>query len=153
MTQKRFNVGVIGAGMIGKVHAEHLAFRIPETILFTIADVNHVVAELAERLRVSKAVTDYHEILLTHPLMLSPSVHPRIPTPIICEAALAGKHIFCEKPISYDLKKIDEALATVSKTGVKFQVGFNRRFDPNFARVKKAVVEEHWRAPFIAYHQ
>jgi myo-inositol 2-dehydrogenase/D-chiro-inositol 1-dehydrogenase len=45
------------------------------------------------------------------------------------------------KPISYDLKKIDEALAVVKKTGVKLQIGFNRRFDPNFARVRRAVLD------------
>lgn len=143
MTKTRLNVGVIGAGMIGKVHAEHLAFRIPETNLVSIADINQqAVKELADRLRVSKAVTDYHEIL-NDPnvdavaICSSTNTHAQI----ICEAALAGKHIFCEKPISYDLQKIDEALAVVKKTGVKLQIGFNRRFDPNFARVRKAIVD------------
>lgn len=143
MTKTRLNVGVIGAGMIGKVHAEHLAFRIAEAALVSIADINQqAVAELAERLRISKAVSDYHEIL-NDPNVDAVAICSSTNThaDIICEAALAGKHIFCEKPISYDLKKIDEALATVNKTGVKLQVGFNRRFDPNFARVKKAVVD------------
>ena len=47
-------------------------------------------------------------------------------------AAKAGKHIFCEKPISLDLEQIDETLAIVEEAGVKFQVGFNRRFDASF---------------------
>jgi myo-inositol 2-dehydrogenase/D-chiro-inositol 1-dehydrogenase len=54
-------------------------------------------------------------------------------------AAGAGKHIFCEKPIDHSLEKIDRALAAVGRAGVQLQVGFNRRFDANFARVRKAV--------------
>src|SRR5690606_37518561 len=60
-------------------------------------------------------------------------------TQFIIEAAAAGKHIFCEKPIDLSLKRIDEALAAVDKAGVKLQIGFNRRFDPNFRRVRDAV--------------
>ncbi|MEO8397961.1 MAG: inositol 2-dehydrogenase, partial [Chloroflexota bacterium] len=56
------------------------------------------------------------------------------------EAARAGKHIFCEKPIDLSLKRIDEALAAVAKAGVKLQIGFNRRFDPNYRRIREAVV-------------
>ncbi len=153
MAQRQLNLGVIGAGMIGKVHAENLAFRIPETKLSIIADVNYASAsDLAERLRVPKAVADYHEIL-TDPsidavaICSSTNTHAQI----ICEAAQAGKHIFCEKPISYDLKKIDEALALVDKSGVKLQVGFNRRFDPNFARVRNAIIKGEIGEPHLLH--
>jgi len=77
-------------------------------------------------------------------------VNPEIEAVLICsstdtharfieEAAIAGKHIFCEKPIDHDLKKIDRALEAVEKAGVKLQIGFNRRFDPSFKRVRDAV--------------
>src|ERR1022692_3528932 len=59
---------------------------------------------------------------------------------LIVQAAQAGKHIFCEKPIAHDLGQIDRALAAVEQAGVKLQIGFNRRFDANFARVRQAVV-------------
>jgi myo-inositol 2-dehydrogenase/D-chiro-inositol 1-dehydrogenase len=58
---------------------------------------------------------------------------------MIEEAAAAGKHIFCEKPIDHDLDRIDSALAAVNKAGVLLQVGFNRRFDANYQRVRQAV--------------
>jgi myo-inositol 2-dehydrogenase / D-chiro-inositol 1-dehydrogenase len=58
---------------------------------------------------------------------------------LIVGAARAGKHIFCEKPIAHNLARIDTALAAVQQAGVKLQVGFNRRFDPSFARVRAAV--------------
>jgi len=59
---------------------------------------------------------------------------------IIKEAAIAGKQIFCEKPVATDLKGTEEALEVVAKTGVKMFLAFQRRFDPNFMRVKKAIV-------------
>ncbi|MGB6607936.1 MAG: inositol 2-dehydrogenase, partial [Atribacterota bacterium] len=55
------------------------------------------------------------------------------------EAAEAGKHIFCEKPIALDIDKIDQAITAVKKAGVKLQVGFNRRFDPSFKKAKNLV--------------
>jgi len=68
---------------------------------------------------------------------------------MIVEAAAAGKHIFCEKPIDYDLARIDGALAAVEKAGVKFQVGFNRRFDANFRRVRELVADGKIGTPHI----
>ena len=58
---------------------------------------------------------------------------------LIVKAAQAGKHIFCEKPVSLSLDKIDSSLAAVKAAGVQLQVGFNRRFDSNFMRVRQAV--------------
>ena len=55
---------------------------------------------------------------------------------LIVQAAKAGKQIFCEKPIAFSLEKIDMALEAVKKAGVKLQIGFNRRFDSNFRRVR-----------------
>ena len=54
-------------------------------------------------------------------------------------AVKAGKHVFCEKPIDYDIDKIKALLALVEEKGVKFQVGFNRRFDHNHKAVADAV--------------
>src|SRR5690606_26578501 len=58
---------------------------------------------------------------------------------IIKAAAEAGKHIFCEKPISFSDEETLEAYEVVKKAGVKFQIGFNRRFDRNFAKVRQLV--------------
>ena len=52
---------------------------------------------------------------------------------------MAGKHIFCEKPIDHDLDKIKAVIEAVRISGVKYQVGFNRRFDRNFRRVHDVV--------------
>src|SRR5207247_8531429 len=68
-------------------------------------------------------------------IISSTDTHARI----IQEAAAAGKHIFCEKPIDYDLARIHAALSAVEKARVKLQIGFNRRFDPSFAKVRELV--------------
>jgi myo-inositol 2-dehydrogenase/D-chiro-inositol 1-dehydrogenase len=134
-------VGLIGCGRIGKLHGEHLAYRIPEAELCTIADVAQEAAEeCAGRLGVATAVSDYRAVLEDPDIEAvvicsSTDTHAQI----ITEAAQAGKHIFCEKPIDHDLAKIDRALAAVNEAGVKLQVGFNRRFDANYARVRQAV--------------
>lgn len=135
------NIGIIGAGRIGKVHAETLVTRVMGVKVLAIADVALAAAqETAARLNIPTVTADYRQLL----------DNPDIQAVIICsatdthaqmitEASDAGKHIFCEKPIAFDLKKIDSALQAAEKAGVKLQIGFNRRFDPNFARVRQAV--------------
>ncbi len=141
MAKKVIRMGVIGAGRIGKLHAENLATRIPGVELVAIADTNVQFAkELAEKLNVATYYEDYHKLLDDKSIegvaiCSSTDTHAKILT----EAATAGKHIFCEKPIDHDLAKIDTALIAVKKAGVKCQIGFNRRFDPNFKRVREMV--------------
>jgi myo-inositol 2-dehydrogenase/D-chiro-inositol 1-dehydrogenase len=142
-TKNNLRFGVIGAGRIGKIHAENLATRIPGAEVAAIADVDLKAAqELAVRLHVPVAVDDYHAILSDpsiHAVAICSSTDTH--AQIVIEAAQAGKHIFCEKPIDHDLAKIDAALQAVENAGVKLQIGFNRRFDPNFRRVRAMVAE------------
>eukprot|EP00173_Palmaria_palmata_P000644 Plantae.Rhodophyta-Palmaria_palmata.ctg1307.p1 GENE.Plantae.Rhodophyta-Palmaria_palmata.ctg1307~~Plantae.Rhodophyta-Palmaria_palmata.ctg1307.p1 ORF type:complete len:299 (-),score=41.44 Plantae.Rhodophyta-Palmaria_palmata.ctg1307:286-1158(-) len=69
----------------------------------------------------------------------------------IIQAAEAGKHIFCEKPIATSLEVIDKALVAVKKAGVRLQVGFNRRFDTNYARVRMAVMNDEIGQPHMLH--
>ena len=153
MQQKRLNIGLIGTGTIGRVHAENLAYRVPDANLTWVADVNpQSVRDVAERLHVPHATDDYHEILAdpqVDAVVICSSTHTH--APITCEAAEAGKHIFCEKPIDYSLPRIDATLQLVAKKGVKLQVGFNRRFDPNFARVRKAILDGEIGEPHLVH--
>ena len=142
MSSKQLHVGIIGAGRIGKVHAETLAFRLPEVRTLAIADVNREAAQaLAARCGIPTVAESSEQIF----------ANPEIDAVLICsstdthadfivQAAQAGKHIFCEKPIAHTSTQIDRALAAVKQAGVKLQIGFNRRFDANFVRVRQAVV-------------
>ena len=150
-TKNNLRFGVIGAGRIGKLHAGNLATRIPGVEVAAIADVDlNSAQELAGRLHVPVSVDDYH-VILSDPtidavaICSSTDTHARI----IAEAAQAGKHIFCEKPIALDLETIDVALEAVEKAGVKLQIGFNRRFDPSFRRVRTMIAEGKIGVPHI----
>jgi myo-inositol 2-dehydrogenase/D-chiro-inositol 1-dehydrogenase len=148
---KSLRFGVIGAGRIGKIHAENLATRIPGVEVVAIADVNLVAAqELAARLHISAVYEDYHAIL-TDPAIDAVAICSSTDThaKIVIEAAQARKHIFCEKPIDLDLVRIDAALEAVKQAGVKLQIGFNRRFDPNFRKVRQMVAEGKIGKPHI----
>ncbi|MCX6632587.1 MAG: inositol 2-dehydrogenase [Candidatus Solibacter sp.] len=142
MSTQRLHVGIIGAGRIGKVHAESLAFRVPESRIVAIADVNREAAQaVAARCGIATVAESSEEILANpgiEAVLICSSTNTH--ADLIVQAAQAGKHIFCEKPIAHNLGQIDRALAAVEAAGVKLQIGFNRRFDANFARVRQAVV-------------
>ncbi len=144
--------GVIGAGAIGRLHAKHLATHIPRARLVAIADINAAVARSeAERLNVA-AYPD-HAALLADPAVAAVAIctprgtHARI----IKDAATAGKHIFCEKPLAGSLEEIDDAMESVERTGVTLQVGFNRRFDASFAHVHDQIVAGAIGAPQVIH--
>ncbi len=136
----KLRIGVIGAGRIGKLHSNNLANRVPNAQLMCISDVYEPAAKAqAEKLGIAYT-TDYHDIL-NDPTIDAVFICSSTDThsPISIEAAKAGKHIFCEKPIDHDLDKIKVVLEEVKKAGVKYQVGFNRRFDRNFKHVHDVV--------------
>ncbi|MCH7663972.1 MAG: inositol 2-dehydrogenase [Chloroflexi bacterium] len=152
-TKHKINIAVIGAGRIGKIHCENLASALTGAELTAIADVNLKEAkETATRLNVPMAVPDYAALLadpdIEAVVICSPTdTHAKI----IQEAAAAGKHIFCEKPIDHELSKVDQALDAVEQAGIKLMVGFNRRFDPNFQKVRNMVAEGKIGEPHILH--
>jgi len=135
------NVGLIGAGRIGKIHAENISVHLPRVTIARIADIAaDKVKDWASGLGISRVGTDAREVL----------DDPDIGAVIICSstdthadlvsaAAARGKHVFCEKPVDLTVARVKKALADVKKAGVKLQVGFNRRFDHNFRRVRELV--------------
>jgi myo-inositol 2-dehydrogenase/D-chiro-inositol 1-dehydrogenase len=134
-------IGLIGTGRIGRLHAESLSFRLPEVDLLCLSDINlNAAKSCAKEFGVDTVYKDYRKILERRDIdavviCSSTDTHAEI----IKEAANSGKDIFCEKPIALDLSQIDEALQAVDKAGVKLQIGFNRRFDPNFKKMKELV--------------
>ncbi len=139
---KKLRFGIIGAGRIGKLHANNLINRIPNAEVVAISDVVFDAAkQFASEAGIEK-VYDNHQEILKDPtidaVMICSSTNTH--SDISIEAAQAGKHIFCEKPIDFDLAKIQRVLQEVEKAKVKYQVGFNRRFDRNFKKVKETVM-------------
>ncbi|HET7839821.1 MAG TPA: Gfo/Idh/MocA family oxidoreductase, partial [Rectinemataceae bacterium] len=138
----QINIGVIGAGRIGKIHAENIAYFMPEARLAAIADLNltPAIEAWAKKLGVATVTKDPKALLADKSIQAvlicsSTDTH----ADFVIEAAKAGKHVFCEKPVDLTVDKVRRALAAVEKAGVKLQVGFNRRFDHNFRKVRELV--------------
>jgi myo-inositol 2-dehydrogenase / D-chiro-inositol 1-dehydrogenase len=148
---KPLRFGLIGTGCIGRLHAEHLANRVRGATLAAVADINLAAArEVAERLHVDSATDDYRRLLADASIdavVICSTTNTH--TQFIEEAAAHRKHVFCEKPIGLDLERIAQALQAVDKAGVKFQVGFNRRFDPSFARTREMIASGKIGRPHI----
>ena len=135
-------IGIIGAGRIGKVHAENIAKFVPEMEIKTVADpyMNEDTAAFLARLRIPNIVKDPDRILQD----------PEIRAVVVCsptdlhaeyaiKAAEAGKDVFVEKPIDYRLDRVHAVIDVAKKAGVKLQVGFCRRFDRHHRAVYEAV--------------
>lgn len=148
---KKINIGIIGAGRIGKVHTETIVQNISDAEVVSIVDVNLSEAQkLAQKFRIANFSQNYQDVIN----------NPEIDAVVICsptnthaqyivESARAGKHIFCEKPIDLDIPTIQNALKIVEECNVKLMVGFNRRFDSNFRKIKQMVLEGKIGEPHI----
>ena len=135
-------IGIIGAGRIGKVHLASISYHVKNATVTAMADpfMNEETEKLIRSYGVSKVTKDYKDILNDKDIdavlvCSSTDTHAAISI----EAINAGKHVFCEKPVDHSIEKI-QAVADALKEhpDIKFQVGFNRRFDHNFAAIRKA---------------
>lgn len=138
-------IGIIGAGRIGKVHLESISYHVKNATVVAMADpfMNDETESFIRSFGVEKVYKDYKEIINDAEIdavMVCSSTDTH--APISIEAINAGKHVFCEKPLANTVDKILEiADALKAHPEVKFQVGFNRRFDHNFAAIRKAYDE------------
>ena len=130
--------GLLGAGRIGKVHARAVGSN-PDARLVAVADAfeqaarDIATAYGAEVRSIDEieAANDIDAVVICTPTDTHADLIERF--------SKAGKAIFCEKPIDLDVRRVEECLEVVEKTGAALMVGFNRRFDPHFMAVKKAI--------------
>jgi myo-inositol 2-dehydrogenase/D-chiro-inositol 1-dehydrogenase len=140
--KEKLRIGIIGCGRIGRVHAESIRTRVEGAEVVALADpfMNEEMENWCHGMGIERTSTNSLDIInakdIDAVLICSPT-----PThsPLIKAAAEVGKDIFCEKPIDTDLKRINETMDVVRNCGVKFQIGFNRRFDHNHMAVQEAV--------------
>lgn len=131
-------VGIIGAGRIGKVHAKNITMFVPELEIKAIADpfMNEETEAFAKGLGIPVAAKDA-EVILKDPeieaVLICSSTNTH--ADFILRAAAEKKHIFCEKPIDYDIQRVRQAIQAAQDAGVKLQIGFCRRFDHNHRAV------------------
>jgi myo-inositol 2-dehydrogenase/D-chiro-inositol 1-dehydrogenase len=137
--QKKCRVGIIGAGRIGKLHAENIKYHLPQYDLQAIADP-FLDKQWADKLSIEFLSTRVEDVLFHHNLdaiiVASPS-HMHLEQ--IKAASESGKAIFCEKPIGLNEDDILTTLKGVRSNNTLLQLGFNRRFDPSFAHLQRQV--------------
>ncbi|MDF2824687.1 MAG: dehydrogenase [Mycobacterium sp.] len=130
--------GLIGTGWIGRFHADSLAQRVDGAALVAVADPN---IQAAQAIGAARSYADPQRLIddpdVDAVAISSPAATH---TDLVVAAARAGKHVFCEKPMALTLEDADRAIAAADAAGVALQVGFNRRFDPDFAAAHDAVV-------------
>lgn len=132
----KLKIGIIGLGRIGKIHYNHIQQQLPEATVTMVADIDD--GTLPQDIPCVDA-----EVLIDNPdvdavIICSPTdTHAAY----VEQCARAGKHVFCEKPLDLSVERIRETLAAVNQSGIKMMLGFNRRFDANFMRLKTLVDE------------
>lgn len=132
--KNEIRVCLVGAGRAGQVHAESLTQHIPEGRLVAIVDPNPAALEkTGDRFgvdsRFSSLVEAIDRVAFEAVIITTPTFTHR---ELALTAAAHGKHIFCEKPMALTMEECDEMIASAERNGVLLQLGFMRRFDPDF---------------------
>lgn len=135
---KKVKLGIIGLGRIGKIHLENITYRFPDAAVVAIADPLYKTGD--------NAISEHYAFVPAQELVERKDIDGvLICTPtdthadLIEMAAKAGKHIFCEKPQDLSLERAQHSLTVIKENQVKFMLGFNRRFDPNFLKIKSLI--------------
>lgn len=136
--QRPLRVALIGSGRMGSFHGETLARRLPGAVLAAVADPAPGAAEkLASSLGAPKFFTDPGGVFVDQEIDAVVIAAPaRFHADLVVAAAVAGKSVFCEKPMALTLADADRAIDAASAAGVVLQVGFNRRFAPDWAAAR-----------------
>jgi inositol 2-dehydrogenase len=147
---RRVRLGLAGLGRMGRLHAENLAGRAPSVELVRVVDAVEELARVTgDRLGVPWS-TSYDDLLgdpdIEGVIIVTPTgLHAEM----IERAAAAGKHVFSEKPISLEAEPSLRAIAAARAGSVKLQVGFHRRFDPDWAAATERIKAGELGEPYL----
>ena len=147
----KIRIGVIGGGGISNAHLPRLKSRSDAVELVGVADVNADAAKAqAEKYGMPKSVTDYRD-LLPHVDAVLVCVPTHLHGPMAVDAINAGKHVFCEKPLTRTIEQAEAIQAAMQKSGGRtaFQVGYVRRFDDEWLAWRDAVRDEMIGRPIV----
>ena len=137
----KIKIDVAGLGRIGKIHLNNLCRNFSEIEVVAVMDLIDNSKETADEYNIPLFLKNFDSLLsiteLDAVVICSPTdTH----ADYVVKAALAGKHIFCEKPLDLSLEKVKEVLTIVEESKVKLMLGFNRRFDPEFRKIRELVL-------------
>jgi inositol 2-dehydrogenase len=147
----RLNVGLLGAGRLGRVYARDLASRIPETRLVAVADpAGTLAADVAAEFDIPRHYTSAADILDDPAVDAIVIVTPtHVHAEQVRDAAARKKPTFCEKPPALSLAEVAMMRDAITRSGMFFQMGFMRRFDAGYAAAKKHIDEGRIGTPLV----
>ncbi len=149
---KKVKIGIAGLGRLGKVHAQNIAYKIPNAELTAACSIVPAELEYAQKeLGISAVYSDYKEMLAKADIDAVAIVTTSSEHCWQIEAALdAGKHVFSEKPLGTDLEQCRKAEAAVERhPDLTFMLGFMRRYDKSYAYAKKKIEEGAIGTPYL----
>jgi myo-inositol 2-dehydrogenase/D-chiro-inositol 1-dehydrogenase len=136
-------IGIVGLGRIGQVHIQNIQQRIPDAQIVAACSATEQSLRFAANMGVNLLFTSFKKMLEK---VSMDAVIIASPTALHFEhlqlAIAAGKHIFCEKPIDLTLDNVHHIKSLVDKAGIKFMLGFNRRYDPNILKIKQELTDQ-----------
>lgn len=135
-------VGIIGSGFIASLHAEALA-RVPEARVVAVASPTPGrAAAFAARHNIPHADDDYRSLLDRPDIQLVTLALPNdLHCPAVLDAAAAGKHVVCEKPMALNLAECDRMIEACRAAGVKLMYAEELCFAPKYVRAKELADE------------
>ncbi len=140
---KEIKIAVAGLGRIGKIHLSNLCRNLPGIDVVAVMDPDDEARHTADEFGIPHFHTDFDQMISQHALdavvICSPT---NTHADYIIQAARKGMNIFCEKPLDLSLERVLEVLKVVEECKVKLMLGFNRRFDPEFERIRQLVMND-----------
>ena len=147
---KKTSVAVVGLGRIGKIHLNNLCRSVDGVEVLAVMDVSDQATKLAAEYGIPLVFEDFDELLCMDELDAVVICSPTdLHADHVMKAARAGKHIFCEKPLDLSLDQVKEVIKVVEDSGVELMLGFNRRFDPDFEKIRTLVEDDEVGDPQI----
>jgi len=140
---KDTKVAVAGLGRIGKIHLNNLCRNVAGVELVAAMDVLEESAAFAREYGVDHFLNSFDDLISLDEVEAVVICSPTdLHADHVIKAARAGKDIFCEKPLDLSLKRVMEVIRVVDECGVKLMLGFNRRFDPDFEKIRQLVASD-----------
>ena len=136
---KKLKIGIAGLGRIGKIHLNNL-LELNNVEVIAVMDPSFEALKYAIGKGVKSGLQNYKDFLEVKELEAIVICTPTNTHADYVEiAAKSGKHIFCEKPLDLNLQRINDVLKVVDNSKIKLMIGFNRRYDNEFYKVKSSV--------------
>ena len=146
---KKLKIGIAGLGRIGKIHLNNL-LELNNVEVIAVMDPSFEALKYAIGKGVESGLQNYKDLLEIKELEAIVICTPTNTHADYVEiAAKSGKHIFCEKPLDLNLQRINDVLKVVEKSKIKLMIGFNRRYDNEFCKVKSSVKSGFVGEPYL----